>query len=55
MTAEAFDRVTVGQTMSGLLLVHQRDPIGSVIDSLLLIWEASEAEEWVGQVCYLPL
>ena len=55
MTAEAFDRLAAGQAMSGLLLVHQREPINSVIDSLLLIWEASEAEEWVGQVCYLPL
>lgn len=55
MTAEAFDRLTAGQPMSRLLLVHQRDPIGSIIDSLLLIWEATEAEEWAGEVCYLPL
>ncbi len=55
MTAEAFDRVAAGETMSGLLLVHQRDPIGPVIESLLLIWNSSEAEEWAGQVCFLPL
>jgi hypothetical protein len=54
MTAEAFARIAVGETMSGLLLVHQRDPIGAIIDSLLTIWQASEAEEWVGVVCYLP-
>jgi hypothetical protein len=55
MTAEAFARVAAGQTMNGLLVAHQRNPIGPVIDDLLLIWQASEAEEWLGQVRYLPL
>jgi hypothetical protein len=25
------------------------------VESLLLIWAASEAEEWAGQVVFLPL
>jgi hypothetical protein len=29
--------------------------VGPVIDSLILIWSASEAEEWSGQVLFLPL
>jgi hypothetical protein len=37
------------------LLAHQRTPVSLVIDSLLLIWSASEAEEWAGQVEFLPL
>jgi hypothetical protein len=41
--------------MHGLLLVHQREPIGPTIDSLVLIWTASEAEEWIGLIEYLPL
>ena len=41
--------------MSGLLLAHQRTPVSAVIDSLLLIWSASDAEEWSGQVEFLPI
>ena len=26
-----------------------------LIESLLLIWTASEADEWAGQVAFLPL
>ena len=55
MAAEAFDRAMSGQTMRGLFLTHQRDPVAAVIESLLLIWAASDAEEWAGQVCFLPL
>jgi len=36
-------------------MVHQRGPIAPVIESLVLIWAASEQEEWRGQVVYLPL
>jgi hypothetical protein len=41
--------------MPGLLMVRQRDPIGPIIDSLLMIWLESEMEEWKGQVWFLPL
>jgi hypothetical protein len=53
--AEAWSRLAAGQPLSGLLMVHQRDPIGPVIDSLILIWSASEGEEWQGQIRFLPL
>lgn len=55
MTAEAFARIAAGQPMAGLLMVQQSKPIGAVIDSLVLIWSASEAEEWQGQVRFLPI
>lgn len=29
--------------------------IGEVIEDLLLIWQASEAEEWMNQMRRLPL
>jgi hypothetical protein len=41
--------------MNGLLLAHQRSPVSTIIESLLRIWAASEAEEWIGQVEFLPL
>ncbi len=41
--------------MYGLLMVQQTKPIGPVIESLVLIWAATEAEEWPGQIRFLPL
>lgn len=49
MTAEARRRLATGQLMTGLLVAHQWRPTQEVAESLLLlIWSASQAEEWVG-------
>jgi predicted nuclease of predicted toxin-antitoxin system len=55
MTFHANARLREGRPLAGLLLVHQMQPVAAVIESLLLIAGASEAEEWVDQVRYLPL
>ena len=55
MTAAAHKRITLGQPMTGLLMVHQMHSIDNSIESLILIWSASEAEEWHDQICFLPL
>lgn len=55
MTAHAYARVARGQPMAGLLMVQQTNPIAPIIESLLLIWSASELEEWQNQVWFLPL
>jgi hypothetical protein len=55
MTSAAFGLLAAGEAMHGLLLVHQGDPIAPILDSLILIWSASEAEEWMGLVEFLPL
>ena len=39
----------------GLFVVPQRAAIGEVVESLLLVWVASRAEEWVDRIVYLPL
>lgn len=39
----------------GLILVPQHMPIGEAIDELLLIWGASDAEEWRDRWQALPL
>jgi hypothetical protein len=41
--------------MSGLFLVPQTSSVRVMIEDLLLIWAATEAEEWQGQVQFLPL
>jgi predicted nuclease of predicted toxin-antitoxin system len=55
MPAQAYARSAAGQPMRGLLMVRQAQAIAPVIESLLLIWSASEAEEWQDQVRFLPL
>jgi len=55
MTHHALDRVRVGHPMPGVIAVHQRLGIGSVVEDLVLVATWSSAEDWVGQVHYLPL
>ena len=39
----------------GLIIVPQRLPPADAVNELLLIWHATDAEEWTNRVCYLPL
>ena len=55
MSAAAWARVAAGEPMSGLLLVHQWSPLPPIIENLIMIALASEAEEWIDRVRYLPL
>jgi hypothetical protein len=43
------------RTSAGVLLVSQALPLVEVVEDLLLIWEASEAEEWINRFDTLPL
>jgi hypothetical protein len=43
------------QPSAGLLIVLQHLPYARVAEDLLLIWAASEAEEWINCIAYLPL
>jgi len=55
MTAAAYARLAAQRPVVGLFLVHQRDPVGPIIDDLILIWSATEAHEWQSQACFLPI
>jgi Domain of unknown function (DUF5615) len=55
MSAAAYDRMDAKQSIFGLLLSRQSLPIATVIDNLVMIWAATEAEEWLNQVRYLPI
>jgi Domain of unknown function (DUF5615) len=50
-----FASFTTTKTSSGLILISQNLPIIQAVDDLILIWEASEAEEWVNRLDSLPL
>lgn len=51
----AYERIAAGLPMRGLLVVSAALALSEAIDDLALITEASETEEWDGQVIYLPL
>ena len=38
-----------------MFLVKQSSPVGEVIDELVLIWAASDAEEWKDRILEIPL
>ena len=44
-----------GNRSPGVLIVPQGAPVGRVIESILLVWIASEADEWVDRIAWLPL
>lgn len=50
-----FANLITSQTSPGVLIVPQHVPYATVVDDFVLIWLASEAEEWVNRICFLPL
>jgi hypothetical protein len=54
MPGAASARLARGESFPGLFMVQQTRPIRAIIDSLVLIWAASELEEWKDQVVFLP-
>jgi hypothetical protein len=43
------------QKCPGVLVVPQYMSVAAAIEELVMIWEASEAEEYVNRICRLPL
>jgi hypothetical protein len=39
----------------GVIIVSQELDIGSAIEDLLLIWAATDAEEWIEHLGFVPL
>lgn len=44
----------LGGNIWGLLWVRPRTPIGQLAQELLLVWEATEAEEWIDKLDWIP-
>ena len=49
-----FATFTTTRTSAGVILIAQDCPIRQAIDDLMLVWEASEAEEWINRLDVLP-
>ena len=43
-----------GRSCPGVFLVRQDEAIGVIVDELVLIWAASDAEEWENRIVKLP-
>jgi hypothetical protein len=56
MTRHARDRIAAGKRIAGLFVVpDQEKAIGGIIDWLLLVWAASDAEEWWDRIVYVRI
>jgi len=42
-------------TSPGVFVIAQKADLLATIEALVLVWAASEAEEWVNRICTLPL
>ena len=50
-----FGRFVAETTSSGLILLREGIPIATAVEELALIWSASEGEEWVNRLVWIPL
>lgn len=55
MPGQAYEMLGSGQPFAGLLMVQQNEPVGPVVEILVLTWAASDAEEWRNQIVFLPI
>jgi hypothetical protein len=55
MKALAEERIEKQIGICGLFLIPQDRPTREVAESVVLMWAASEFEEWQNQIVYLPL
>jgi hypothetical protein len=55
MKSDAERRIATGGDIHGLFLIPQKTETKPAAESLVLIWGASEFEEWRNRIIYLPL
>ncbi len=55
MTHYFRQRIDAGEPTSGLFVLPQKTAaVGEIVEFLLLVWSASESEEWRNRIVYLP-
>src|SRR5690242_14407725 len=50
-----FNRFIAASTSAGVLIVSQSLAIREAIEQILLVWTASDAEEWRDRIGFLPI
>ena len=53
LRAEAETRIADGNGIAGVFLTAQRNPTRPIAESIVLIWAASEAEEWLDRIAFI--
>lgn len=51
---EAFDKFAGANRSPGLLIVSQNLDLRTAIEGVLLVWTATDAEEWVNRMATIP-
>jgi predicted nuclease of predicted toxin-antitoxin system len=51
----AFAEFVKTTSSPGVFIISQKADTLAAIEALLLVWAASEAEEWINRICALPL
>ena len=47
-------RLEVGKSSPGVFIVSQFEPIGPVVEVLMMVWSASDPADWHNQIRHLP-
>lgn len=50
-----FAQFVASRHSPGVFMIAQDLPIGSATDGLILVWEASDAKEWIDVLEWIPL
>jgi predicted nuclease of predicted toxin-antitoxin system len=50
-----FGEFITAQESPGVLIIPQHLSLTAAADELLMIWAASDADEWLNRICHLPL
>ena len=50
-----FGRYVASAQSSGVVLLRATIPIATAIEHLELIWSATEAEDWIDRLVWIPL
>lgn len=50
-----FAEFITNETSGGVIIIPQKLAIRSAVDDLMLIWVATEPEEWANRILSLPL
>ena len=51
---DAFARFVLTRESPGVLIVRRGFKLSDLAEDLVLIWSASESEEWVNRIIYIP-
>jgi hypothetical protein len=47
--------LAAGRSSPGVFLVKQSTPLGAVIEDLVLVWTASQPQDWTNRIVEIPL